>query len=595
MEKLSLTTRLAKKLAPGLSALGLIGLAVSAHGAVNPAMKICAMSPADSSAVIIFRNPAALDRKIVQIAGQLKIPVPQDPLASSEQSMGLTGIFDANRPAGIAVLPAPKGSLQPASQWMVAMVPVTNYAAAEKAYQCAAPQNGISAGQDPTGSPIFLAQQGGYALLSPLKDALKVFMANKAMLSGSLSPTYMKAVTRSDVSAYLNMKVLGPIASAGLSAESQMMLGFEAGDPSQLQSAAMQLIFVRAMEQFLGNSKRQFIGVHISNRGISLQEIGDMKPATPMGQLLAAQSELGKAPFAGLPRGRYVMAQAYSINGLAFSQWLKTLERPQQTTGALGPIEKNLEKDLTIYNKLVGNVRTSSSVVLSSHNGGGISAVGLGTYTDASGVMASMEGFMPKLLKTMNAANAAGPQPFVTTYKPKAISVGNVSMTRFEMKAKPGNHSVASVFKTFFGQPQMVEYFGTLSKTQAIWMMGTPVTKIPALIAASQTGVDVLGSSPSIQSAQKHVLPHANSVSYLLINRMLSDMAANLRKANGLPQPATNGLVLGRRFAPMVVSTSAQGSRMRMKAFLPMATLEDTVNQGRALAPLFMLMSEQAQ
>ncbi len=72
-------------------------------------------------------------------------------------------------------------------------------------------------------------------------------------------------------------------------------------------------------------------------------------------------------------------------------------------------------------------------------------------------------------------------------------------------------------------------------------------------------------------------------------------MAANLRKANGLPQPATNGLVLGRRFAPMVISASAQGNRMRIKAFVPMATLEDTVNQGRALAPLFMLMSEQAQ
>ncbi len=595
MGKLSLTTRLAKKLAPGLSALGLMGLAVSAHGAANPAMKICAMSPADSSAVIIFRDPAALDRKIVQIAGQLKIPVSQDPLASSEQSMGLTGIFDANRPAGIAMLPPPKGNLQPTSQWMVAMVPVTNYAAAEKAYQCAAPQNGISAGQDPTGTPIFLAQQGGYALFSPLKDALIAFMANKVMLSGTLSPTYMKGVSGSDVSTYLNMKVLGPIASAGLSAESQMMLGFEAGDPSQLQSAAVQLIFVRLMEQFLGNSQRQFIGVHITNRGISLQEIGDMQPGTPMGQLLAAQSAMGKAPLAGLPGGRYVVAQAYSVNGLALSQWLKTLERPRQTTGALGPIEKNLEKDLAIYGQFVANVRESSSVMLSSRHGGGISAVGLGTYTDATGIIKSLEGFMPKVLKMMNAPNAAGPKPFAITYKPKAISVGNVSMTRIEMKPSPGNHSVASMFKTVFGQPEIVEYFGTLSKTQAVWTMSMPAAKMPALIAASKTRVNALGLSPSIQLAQKHVLPQATCVSYLLINRLLSDMAANLRKANGLPQPATNGLVLGRRFAPMVISASAQGNRMRIKAFVPMATLEDTVNQGRALAPLFMLMSEQAQ
>ena len=595
MGKLSLTTRLAKKLAPGLSALGLMGFAVAAQGATNPAMKICSMSPADSSAVIIFRDPAALDRKIIQIAKQLKIPVTQDPLASGEQSMGLTGTFDANRSAGIAMLPPPKGSMQSASQWMVAMVPVTNYAAAEKAYQCGAPQNGISAGQDPTGSPMFLAQQGGYALLSPLKDALIAFMANKAMLSGTLSPTYMKAVTGSDISAYLNMKVLGPIASAGLNAESQMMLGFEAGDPSQIQSATMQLIFVRVMEQFLGNSQRQFIGVHISNRGISLQEVGDMQPGTPMGQLLAAQSALGNAPLKGLPGGRYVMAQAYSVNGLALSQWLKTLERPKQTTGALGAIEKNLEKDLAIYNKLVANVRKSSSVILSSHNGGGISVVSLGTYTDATGVMASMEGFIPKFLKAMNAANAASPQPFVITYKPKAIVAGNVSLTRLEMKAKPGNHSIASMFKTVFGRPEMVEYFGTLSKTRAIGLMGTPTAKIPEIIAASQTGVDLLGGSPSIQAAQKHVLPQANGVSYLLINRLLSDMAANLRKANGMPQPATNGLVLGRRFTPMVVSASAAGSRMRIKAFIPMATLEDTVNQGRAIAPLFMLMSEQAQ
>ncbi len=561
-----------------------------ASAAVVPSTNICTMLPAKSSAVIIFRNPAALDRKIVQMERDLKIPMQQDPLQSTENSMNLIGNIKEDQPAAVVMLDRPKGSIEPASQWAVVAVAVKNYAAMQKNYQCGTAQDGINSGQDPSGNPIFIAQENGYALLSPVKQALQAFIANKQMLSSTLSPTYSRAIEKNDVSAYLNMSILGPGAKAELDAYFQMMLGFEASDPSQADALVTQLGFERLIGQFLTNSRRQFIGIHITNRGITLQNSGDMKPGTPMGQLVAAQPTLEASPLGGLPNGRYVAATAAVFNGLAFSQWFTTLEKSGQQNGITASVEKKLDSAITQYQGMIANESGSRAVVLSSRRGHGLSVVELGTYADAAKGLKTAEAMIPAMMKKMQ---STGPVPFKIVVTPNAVNTNGVSLTQIHMSANGANAaSVASVFKMIFGSPALVEYAGATNNHNIIVAANVHKSGMASLIATSRANVDNLSKRESIRDVQSHVLPHANFVMYILINRMLSDVAGNLRKANGLPQPTTKGLVLGRRFLPMVVSTSARGNRISAKIFIPMATLEDTINQGRAIVPLFALMAQ---
>ncbi len=577
---------------PQLAAFCVACTAAVVHGATNPAMRICSMAPANSSMVLIFRNPAALDRKIMQISQALKIPTSEDPLQSAEKSMGLAGMMNSKLPAGVVMLPQPQGNPAMGEPWVLALIPVNNYAAAAKALQCGTVQNGISAGTDPSGTAEYLANRGDYAIMSPSKPALKAFLADTKMLSAGLSPTYAQAIMGSDVAAYLNMKVLGPIASNGLKSIAQMMTSFEASDPTLQRGVAMDLISARAIEQFLTSATRQFIGVHISNRGISLQTIGDLRPTSPMGQLLAAQTAIGNAPLAGLPTGRYITAGAYHLNGRAIAQWLPTLTRPKQMTGPMAPIEKFVESDIQVYGNLISKQQGSNGVVFSNPGGGGISGVTIQDSLVPAATIAELEKFSARL---MPATPAGTSPPFKTTFTHNALQVGGTSLTRMAMRVKASQKSMASGLKMLFGRGEFVEYLGAVGPHRIVGIFNMPKSKIPGVLAAVHGGIDTLSLRKSIQAANKHVLPHPGCTVYILVNRLLANMAANLRKENGLPQPATNGLVLGRRFIPMVASSSAQGSRLRIKLYLPMATLEDTVNQGRALVPLFMLMSEQAQ
>jgi hypothetical protein len=573
-----------------LACLGAVGMARASLGAGTIANSV----PAACRTAIVFHNLQAIDRKVIHLETRLNLPVNQDPLQSMETALGLQGDLNETGSAAIVFLaPSPRHHASGA-QSVVFMMPCAKIAAAQASLHAGKPLQGIAKGTSPDGSPVYLARRGGYLLMSPARGVLHEFLAYKRKLSVALPAVYRREIVRNDISVYVNMPALRSAAQSSLRSAFRQMIQTQRS--LNLKAAASAGVILRLekriLTQFLADSSCSLIALRISRGGVTLQALSDLQSGTPLAKLLEAQPALPLHPLTGLPNHNYLAAMSYALNGQAVASWLNSLKTIAKNKYAASTAPGNgFNRILATYRRMVAGTRGSRAIFLALARTGGPLLRGVSVYNcrNAPQMMLSVQKQFDLFNPVFHTAGLA----FHIT--PNALAIGGVRFTRIVVALPPttsaDSAAISKIMKIYFGGNSMTAYIGAVGKTNVLEGLGVSKSQLKQAVAAIRHGADSLDRRPSIQALRRHVLPKPNLVAYFSLSRFLSAIVNSLRKTSGLASgtQAANGLVLGVKPPPLVASSSISGDRIRVRLFLPMQTLVQTVNKGRELLPLMLL------
>jgi len=164
------------------------------------------------------------------------------------------------------------------------------------------------------GSPMVAAPCGGYVLLSPMAKALDAVLAAKKKAPAELSKEEAALLKRSDLGAYMNMKIVGPMYIKLMKvmqekAAAQQEAGGMALSPfAAMGGADMMDMFTRIYGDLFGQMNSLTVGVQLADTGVVLEQMVTFAPDSSYGKMMAAYGAAGKPPLGRLSNLPYVLA-----------------------------------------------------------------------------------------------------------------------------------------------------------------------------------------------------------------------------------------------------------------------------------------------
>ncbi len=559
--------------------------------------------PADATGALIVPNLKSLSTNVSNMATRLNlsnrigIPLPPDLLGFLSRNLGITKGLDPNGSAAFVMLhlgenpmagPPPLILLLPTTDAAGMMEPFAPAAAdAEHVQEVTLPQNNDK-GYVAVIDNKFIAFAKDHDVLA---GYLKRPDAGKAM---TLPAGTEKSVETSDVSLWLNMPELAPLAKNGLAnvaEQTSAMMAMTNASQSAF-SAALQRHFISiyfdAFQAVVRDSNASLISLRLPDAGPTLLFSASLKPGSPTAQFLAQQMGTTALTLEGLPGNSYLMAAAGNVNGAALvgpvEQFMNSLMTDDDIANA--PQAAGLKAVAGSVKELLPLIKGMKMVVLdppSDSSKGLIQGAALIDTTDPAKYMQlTMEQYQHgDALQELMGGTADVVVHQVAT--PDALTVKGIKFAKVQVTYKlreetpgkplaPGAQEALQMIQMMYGPEGLTSYFGIVGK-QVLLVMGPDPALIDTAITAAQSHAD--GLTPAVAKAQ--VPADAMGVAYLAIGKWVA-LAAKI----AAPQMADQ-FASAEKAPPLVVSVSAGDNQYTEQVHLPLPALNTFLDLGMEL------------
>lgn len=256
--------------------------------------------PAEAWGSLTIRNVGELDNKLMALAQRLNTPVPMSPLEMLKGQLQLTGV---NNDGGAAVVMMPMLTGDPNNSFAV-LIPCSDFEAMTANMAKEEAVGGISRCMLMGAEESYIAQNGGYAILSPSAGGAQAVLAAKSnpTVDSAWSKHQLSRFEQDDLTLHLNLKAI--IASPMVQGMLPMLAASGSFNPQDLNDLDSLTISIRVGENGLN------VGVYhqVVEGSESAKILTSVKPST-------------KSLLQGLPNGDYMFAGGLHGSKEAFGKY----------------------------------------------------------------------------------------------------------------------------------------------------------------------------------------------------------------------------------------------------------------------------------
>lgn len=547
-------------------------LVVSAVSATAHAQAMSQV-PASAMVVVHLKNFQDFSQKLAALAQQMNI--------GSDQAPGMTdllGYMSAKskmdqgwKKDGDFAVALFGGANSDKS--VVAIVPVTDYAAFQSNYPGATTDGAITTITMPDGETDYLAKWGDYAAISPVKD-----LVSQPAGGLKITPAASKQLDDKDVCILVNMPMVRMIALPMLTV---MRPGMDAQFDQHIQATPMAkyagVIKVAYSEFFdlatyvLTNCNDVTWGANLTSDGISTTALADFSPDCRYGQILAGTKNTDQSLLAGLPDGKYLFLGGALGDPKVATELMSDLFDPMQPEiDKLGPDGKIVADYIQAIKDIAGAQTAAAFGMFAPEGELGTSPL-MQFVTVRQGDAKTMASATDTLMQAQQAsvkAMGANAGPIVATYTQAAKTVDGVQFDQYHtgfdptVAGGPEMAKIGQILTMVYGQDGLNIYSGAINDTTFLQIAGTSDDVMSAAIEAAKSGADPMGKEASIQSTASHLPTQRVVAFYVPVDVLINTVFTYIGKFGiemGITMPAAD---------PIGTTLSTDGSALRADSYV---------------------------
>ena len=544
--------------------------------------------PADALVVIKVANLAQTSAKVAKLAETLGVNgfVPQlnDPLGALKKQLKISGGLKDDGELAFVYLD-PKGADEGKS--VIILVPTTDYAALVGNIEGATKDGELTVTKGQDGEDMYLADWGGYAAASPIKELVAVAPSKTV----TLIPRAKSELDGNDMTLFANFAALrGPLtadfAKNREKAKSEMMEGMK-GDgkvPEKyhpVAEAAFDQVF-NVLDAFLRDADAATIGLKIGENGISQNVVTQFKEGSYIGRLTDDLKNDGGTLLTNLPTGKYLMYGGAAGFEKVTGQLIDDL---------IGPVLKVLPPDeelkmvpeyIASLKALSAEVKGASFGLIAPQGGIGQEAVIQSVTTlkgDSGKITEQFKAMNDKYADVMN--KLMGEAQGVELKQTYAVATKEIDGVKFDSITTEflGESAMASqqrqMMQVMYGAPKVDMYIGNAGSV-VLSFLGANDDSVKALIAAAKANSSPLADIETVKSVTKELPSKRVAEAYIQVDEIF---AFAVRGANQFGMMQGN-VALAPDLQPVGVSLSSDKSALEFKWYITNDLLQALVTGG---------------
>jgi len=166
------------------------------------------------------------------------------------------------------------------------------------------------------GMKMHKAKAGGYTVLSPSRKALDIVLAKSGKALVEIKRENSRIIHNSDIAAFINMKIVGPIYVKMLKKTMEMQAQAAAGAPgAQPDFAKPMMELTKNLQPFYedvyGSMDSVVVGFRLAQKGVVIDETVSFDPTSKFGKATVAYKPKGTIKIDRVPNLPYVFAGGF--------------------------------------------------------------------------------------------------------------------------------------------------------------------------------------------------------------------------------------------------------------------------------------------
>jgi hypothetical protein len=532
--------------------------------------------PADALVVIKVANLAQTSAKVAKLAETLGVNgfVPQlnDPLGALKKQLKISGGLKDDGELAFVYLD-PKGAEEGKS--VIILVPTTDYAALVGNIEGATKDGNLTVTKGQDGEDMFLADWGGYAAASPMKELVAAAPSKKV----ELHTRAKSELDGNDLTLFANFEALrGPLtadfAKNREKAKSEMLDQMKAkGEVPEkyypVAEAAFDQVF-NVIDAFLRDADAATIGIKIGENGISQNVVTQFKEGSYLGKLTDDLHNDGGTLLTNLPTGKYLVYGGAAGLEKVTGQLIDDL---------IGPVLKVLppDEELKMVPEYIASLKALSAEVKGASFGmvapqGGIGQEAVIQYVstlkgDSGKITEQFKAMNDKYASLINKVmgEAQGVE-IKQSYAPAVKEIDGVkfdSITTEFVGDSPVANQQRQMMQVMYGAPKVDMYIGNAGSA-VLSYVGANEDSVKALIAAAKGNTSPLADVETVKSVSKELPSKRVAEAYIQVDEIF---ALAVRAANQF-QLMQGNVALAPDLQPVGVSLSSDKSALEFKWYI---------------------------
>ena len=385
------------------------------------------------------------------------------------------------------------------------------------------------------GTQMAAAPCGGYVLLSPMAKALDAVLAARKKAPAELSKDEAALMNRSDLGAYFNMKIVGPLyiklmkvmqekAAAQQEAGGMPMNPFEA-----MGGAGMMDMFTKIYSDVFGQMRSLTMGVQLADTGVVIEQMVSFAPDSKYAKMLAAYGDGGKPPLGRLSNLPYVLAFGMQLKEgegkKAFAQlnqeMMDAIFSIEQLAGISDATKAKIKKLTAEEVDLVTGMQ-----MVAGGAPGGSGVFGIGAVIECKdsakykALMAEETTLGVELIKELIKEQEL--QQLQMTYDKGVETLGDVSIDAITIshpKLAEMPEGERAQFTAIFGEDKIRVFVAAIDKTTVVTTIGGGKPFLADAIKRAKEGGSILAEPGTIQ-AMKYMPKNSSGVMLLNVGNL---------------------------------------------------------------------------
>jgi hypothetical protein len=573
--------------------LGVVVFAVLLSAAAARA-QVLKQVPADALVVIKLNNAEAVSKKLGELAARLGLPnfdpAFGDPISALKQKFNIKEGFDAKGEAAIAIYHNDIGR----EPQVVALIPVTDFKAFMGNLANVKQDGDLTTFTLPDDlEPIYAANWGGYAAISPTKEMLA-----KKPAGIEVSAVAMKELDGNDVTVYANAKLIAAKVLPGLQAARPMILGgMDGAFQNNPAIDAKWVPVIKALvnqvlniaEGTLRDGRSATLGMKVSKDGVNLRLVADFEPASYAGKLMQSIKNTNASLVTGLPPRKY----------FAFGGAVSDPKVSAQVIGDLfDPIVQELakvdggKKFADSFEAMKAGMLTIQSVSAGYAQPTGILGQQQGAMQlvevingDAKKIAAANEKYLDATRDMMEMMPKAPGMDFKFDVKKGAKKVEGATFDQFSIQANidrntPQGAQIGQMMDMMYGPGGILKaHVGALDDKTFLLVMGGDEELLTSAVKSAKSKDTSLGEMPHIKAVTAALPPNRVGEFYICVDNFATtvlDVVATM----GMPMR----LKLPPNMPPIGISYGTEESALRFDMHISGELIEKSVAAGMQAA-----------
>jgi hypothetical protein len=568
-----------------------IGLIMVAMLAARPvAAQVLDQVPADSLAVLKFKNLQATSAKIAKYANDLglaaMVPALNDPLKSLEDKHKITQGVNAGGDMFVAFL-NPSGTGMGPDKSMLVLFPVSDYKAFLANFPDAQTDGDVSQvklGEDP--EPAYVASWGTYAAISPSKD----IVSKKPDASLKVTAAGNKELTAKDIVLYANFAAIRGILQPKLAENREKILS-QADEAVKKQPNGDKLApvvhavvnqMLNVADAFLRDADAATFGINIGDDGLSATLMSDFTPGSYVGNMVASVKNTTDPLLSGLPTGKYLAFGGFILDPTMASKAVADLVDPiAKEITASGPNMQPINDYVTAMKSFVAVYKGGSIGVFAPTGALGQEALMQEVAVingDPQTMMTSLQKSqtaMPEIMKSLGLPADS----YKVTVTPNAKTLDGVSfdsavVTMTPDPANPMAQQQAQMMALMYGPGGMTYLTGTVGD-HLLFATGLSDATLSTAIASAKSGEAPLAALDPVKKVAGNLPTNRMAEIYIPLDQIVTT-GLSYAKQFGFAMPVQ----LPPDLPPIGQTISTDASTAKVDYFVPTPLVQSLVAAG---------------